>query len=264
MKLPQISIVIPSYNKFTYLKATLESIVAQKYPNLEIIIQDGGSTDGSVEIINNYAKKYPSIIKWESKKDNGQMDAINKGMKKAKGNLLMYINADDIYLKGAFRKVADAYIKNKDILWFAGRGIVINDKGKENTSLVYKYGVKLYKDILLLLNRYSLLLTVNYLMQPSIFITKKAYEKFGPFTGIREFVMEYEIWLKIGKYQMPYIINKNISAFRITETNITSTQSSNLLGEDWKIVEKYTKNPLILFLHKVNNWGRNLILFLIK
>lgn len=264
MELPQISIIIPSYNKLNYLKSTLESIFAQKHPKLEVIIQDGGSTDGSIEIIRRYAKKYPLILKWESKKDHGQMDAINKGMKKAKGELLAYINADDIYLKGAFRKVADAYLKNKKALWFAGRGIVIDEKGRENTSLFYKYWVKLYKNFLLILNKYSLLLTVNYLMQPSIFITRAAYNKFGPFMGIRKFVMEYETWLKIGKYQMPYVINKDLSAFRITQTNITSTQSLDLLNEDWKIVKKYTKNPFVLFFHIINNLGRTLILYLIK
>ena len=77
MKPPKFSIVIPSYNKVRFIGQTLDSIVDQKYLNLEVIIQDGGSTDGTLEIIEEFARKYPNIIKYESKKDKGQLDAIN-------------------------------------------------------------------------------------------------------------------------------------------------------------------------------------------
>jgi glycosyltransferase involved in cell wall biosynthesis len=103
--LPKISIVIPSFNKKKFIGATLESIFSQNYPNFEVIIQDGASTDGTLEITEKFAKKYPQVVNWESKKDKGQTDAINKGLKKAKGEILTYINADDIYIKGALKKV---------------------------------------------------------------------------------------------------------------------------------------------------------------
>ena len=109
---PKISIVIPSYNKVKYIQETLESVIFQKYPNLEVIIQDGGSTDGTLEIIKKYAKKYPKIISWVSIKDKGQVDAINRGLRKAKGNIVTYLNADDLYEKGALFEIAQSFLKS--------------------------------------------------------------------------------------------------------------------------------------------------------
>lgn len=131
MSSPKISIVIPSFNKAKYIGQTLSSIVNQKYPNLEVVIQDGGSTDGTVEIIRRFANENPEVIRWKSKKDNGQLDAINKGLRKVTGDIFTYINADDIYTHIAFRSVAEAFGKNPNALWFSGRGIVIGETGQE-------------------------------------------------------------------------------------------------------------------------------------
>ena len=87
-KTPKISIVIPSFNKVDYIGSTLESIVSQDYSNLEVIIHDPGSTDGSLKVINSFVKKYPKIFKLYNEKDKGQLDAINKGLRKASGDIL--------------------------------------------------------------------------------------------------------------------------------------------------------------------------------
>lgn len=256
MKSPKISIIIPTFNKVNYIEKTLLSIINQKYDNLEIIVQDGGSTDGTYDIVKKYKSKYPKLIKSVSKKDNGQLDAINKGIKKSTGKIVAYINADDIYLPGAFKTVSNYYHKYTDAFWFAGRGLVIGKDDEMRNSFFYKVFVKSYKNILLLINWYPLLLGVNYIMQPSVFITRKTIEKFGLFDGVRAFVMEYEYWLRIGKTHMPVVINKDLSAFRLSGDNISSLQYESLLDEDMKVVRKYTANPLVLLIHKFNNLGR--------
>jgi len=255
-QLPKISVVIPSYNKVKYVSKTLQSIVTQRYQNLEVIVQDGGSTDGTVAIIEKYAGRYPKIIKWESEKDNGQTDAINKGLKKATGEVLAYLNADDIYCEGALRTVGEYFAKHPKTLWLAGRGKIVNSKGKTISSWVSDY-----KNFLLSKNRYWLLLMVNYLMQPSVFLSRMAYDKYGPFSGTKTSVMEYDLWLKMGKIQMPKRINKCLSGFRMSGDNISSTVFKETLKADDKIVEKYTDNPVILALHYLHNIARALLVY---
>jgi glycosyltransferase involved in cell wall biosynthesis len=249
---PKISIVVPSYNKAKFIELTLKSIFSQNYENLEVVIQDGGSTDGSVEIIKKFAKKYPIIL--ESKRDKGQLDAVNIGMKKATGQILTFINADDCYKPDALSAVSKAYTKNPNSLWFAGKGIVVNENEKEIAK-----AVTWYKNLLLSLNSKFFLLITNYLIQPSVFFTKSAYKKYGPFTGTSDFITEYNLWLKLGHVSMPVIINKNISEFRIEPNTKTKRMFKKLLFEDMKIVKKYTRNPIILILHELNNMGRVLI-----
>lgn len=263
-KLPKISVIIPSYNKVEYIWQTLQSIIDQKYPNIEIIVQDGGSTDGSVEIIKKYALKYPQIIKWVSKKDKGQVDAINKGLQKAKGDILTFINADDIYNigrdgRGGLWKVSEFFQKNPDALWVTGFGDIINHKGDKISSFVTSY-----KNLFLKVNSYTLLLMVNYITQPATFIRRRTYLKYGPFGGTKNYVMEYDLWLKLGKIRMPGIIKESVASFRLTMDNISATSFNSLLSLDNEIAEKYTKNPFILAIHRLHNLGRIGLITLLK
>jgi len=252
MKSPLISIVIPSYNKAKYIEKTLLSIVSQKNANFEVIIQDGGSTDGTLNVIKKYVKKYPSLIRYESKKDGGQLDAINNGLLKAKGDIVTFINADDVYEPGAFESVAGHFIENPNALWFVGKCRIINDKDYE----IAKFWT-FCKDILIKINWYSLLLfTSNYVSQPSTFITKKAYLKYGPFTGNKKFVYEYDMWLTLGKVMMPSVINKYLSKFRISDDNISSVIYNDLFDMDINVVKKHSRNNIFVYAHKINNYLR--------
>lgn len=248
---PKISIVVPSFNKVKFIGRTLESIVTQDYDNFEVIIMDGGSSDGTLKIIEKYAKKYPDLIRYQSKKDKGQWDAINKGFNHAKGKILGFINADDVYRKGALSEIARLYKLNIDSLWFAGRGDVID----ENDIRIVVWTTR-YKNLLLALNFHPFIYAVNYLMQPSVFITKTAWKRFGPFIGYKNFVLEYDLWLKISKIKMPVVTGKYLSNFRIEPNTITKQSSTVLLKEDEKILKKYTSNPVLTLLHKLHNLGR--------
>lgn len=251
MSYPKISIVIPSFNAERYIDITLKSIVDQAYPNLEIIIQDGGSTDRTMDIVKKYSEKFKNLFIWESKKDNGQVDAINKGLNKASGDILGYINADDYYKEDALITVGKIFSKSPKTLWVAGRGEVVDKDGNIKWNLSSRY-----KDFLLSRSKYFLLLMVNYLMQPSVFISREAYKKYGPFIGTNKFVMEYDLWLKLGRISLPTIIDRPLSCFRLSGENISSVSFKKTLKEDYKIVKKYTDDPLILALHEIHNLGR--------
>jgi glycosyltransferase involved in cell wall biosynthesis len=248
---PKISVIIPSFNKVKFIQATLVSIFDQKYPNLEVVVQDGGSTDGTLEILRKYKKKYPKIIKLESKNDTGQAGAVNTGMNKATGDILTFINADDVYEKGSLQAVSDAYLTNSQALWFVGKGKVIDEGGVEIAKFI-----TWYKNLLLWLNSYKMLLTVNYLIQPSVFITGKCWKKHKTFVGSGKFIMEYDMWLKIGKKEMPITIGKYLSSFRLTQKSFSRNNFDKTLSEDLNIVKKYTKNNIILFFHLFHNFLR--------
>lgn len=250
----KISIVIPSYNKVRFIGETLESIIAQNYSNLEVVVQDGRSTDGTFEIVKKYAAKYPKIFKYETRKDSGQLEAINRGFRKSTGEILTFINADDVYEPGALNRVAELYIEYPSAVWFAGYGRVINTRGREIAKLA-----TLYKNLLISLNSRFCLLVTNYLMQPSVYLTREAYETYGPFVGTSDFVLEYDLWLKISRFQMPLVIQKTLSSFRLEAGSKTGKMPKKLLREDWKIAKKNTSNALILFLHAFNNLLRVIV-----
>lgn len=254
-RFPKISIVIPSYNKVAYIESTLHSIINQEYPNLEVIIQDGGSTDGSVEVIKRYANNFPKIFQWISKKDKGQLDAINKGLEKSSGEILTFINADDVYKSGALLEVGRYFMKHSDTPWVTGYGDIINENGK----IIWRM-VTLYKNFLISINRFSNLLAFNFITQPATFVSSGAYRGFGPFSGNKNYVMEYALWLKLGEISMPHVIKKTLASFRLTKDNISSTAAKELLKIDNQLVERYTKNSLLLFLHKLHNLGRIFLL----
>ena len=125
--LPRISIVTPSYNQAKYLPETIESILSQDYPNLEYIIVDGGSTDGSAEIIRKYASH---LAYWVSEKDSGQSEAINKGLHRATGNLFNWINSDDLLFPGALHRIARAFSRRPDADLIVGDNARGDEKGR--------------------------------------------------------------------------------------------------------------------------------------
>lgn len=122
----KISIIIPSYNQGQFLEQTLQSVFDQKYPEVEIIVMDGGSTDNSVDII----KKYESqITYWQSQKDKGQSDAINQGFLKATGEIVTWLNSDDVLLPNALRMVDEFARKHPKTQWFLGNVLWLNKIG---------------------------------------------------------------------------------------------------------------------------------------
>src|SRR3972149_4197559 len=127
-----VSIITPSFNQAQFIRETMESVFSQDYPNIEYIVMDGGSADGTVPIL----KKYGSRLQWISKKDKGQADAINRGMKLATGDILCYLNSDDYFLPGALSKIMRIFVQKQHVAWVTGDYIVVNDRGKHIQQFV--------------------------------------------------------------------------------------------------------------------------------
>jgi glycosyltransferase involved in cell wall biosynthesis len=125
---PQISIVVPSFNQGRFIGQTLDSITSQNYPNLELIIVDGGSSDETLDVISRYSEH---IKWWVSEPDNGQANAINKGMAQATGEILAWLNSDDCLMPGALFRVAQAFTSSKNIDVVYGHRVLINESGED-------------------------------------------------------------------------------------------------------------------------------------
>lgn len=130
---PKLSIVTPSFNQAQYLEQTIQSVLGQSYEPLEFIIIDGGSTDGSVDVIRKYER---DLAYWVSEPDRGQAHAINKGLAHATGDLVAYINSDDLYLPGAFAAVAQHFDEHPRCVWLCGDTLMFGEGGVDQTSLV--------------------------------------------------------------------------------------------------------------------------------
>ncbi len=128
---PRISVITPSFNQGPFLEQTIRSVLAQNYPNLEYIIIDGGSTDGSVEIIRRYQRR---LAYWISEQDGGQAHAINKGLARASGEIVAYINSDDFYLPRAFAAAAECFRREPACTWLCGDTILVDSDGRTTSS----------------------------------------------------------------------------------------------------------------------------------
>lgn len=241
----KISIITPSYNQAEYIEKTIQSVLSQKGDfELEYMVMDGGSTDGTIEILRKYEKR----LKWFSEKDKGQSDAINKGFKLATGDIIGWINSDDMYEPGAFQKVINFFANNPDKKWVYGRCRIIDEKGKEIRKLI-----TLYKNIISRRFSYRLLLTENYISQMSVFFKKEIFNIIGYLDINSHLVMDYDYWLRIGKLYPAGVINELIAYFRWYTHSKSGSDYKRQLKEAYETACKHAgKARLPLFFHKLN------------
>ncbi len=197
---PKISVITPSYNQGRFLEKTIRSVLDQGYPNLEYIVIDGGSTDDSVEVIKRYADR---LSFWVSEKDRGQSHAINKGMARATGDILAWLNSDDYYEPGALQTVAEAAAANPQAGVFVGHGRKVDPDGKE---VYYKAPRELTFDGL------CQWMEGGNFMQPSCFFRKSVWDEAGPLDEDVHIALDVDLWLKMVKISTFAKIDKLLSS----------------------------------------------------
>ena len=183
MRYPKISIVTPSFNQGEYLEQTILSVLNQNYPNIEYIIIDGGSTDDSIEII----KKYEHYLAyWLSEPDNGQSDALNKGLRKCTGAVFNWINSDDYLEPGALHAVAEAFVRNPHALQVCGYTRMFED-GTDTT--VFEHRCELFQST-------EKTIVNQRINQQGAFYALRALNELGKINNSLHYVMDLELWLR--------------------------------------------------------------------
>ncbi len=243
----KISIVTPSYNQADYIEQTIQSVVSQEGDfELEYLVMDGGSTDDTIEIL----KKYEDKLIWYSEKDEGQSDAVNKGLKRVTGEIIGWINSDDLYEPGAFRRVLDLFSRKPAAKWVYGKCRIIDENNREIRRLI-----TLYKNILLCRYSYNRLLTANYISQMTVFFRRELVNTVGYLDVNNHTAMDYDYWLRIGKLYPPRFINEYLADFRWYTQSKSGADYRQQLIDAFNTAKRHASGKRWpIWLHKLNSW----------
>jgi len=227
--LPKITIVTPSLNQGRFIRQCIASVLSQQYENLEYFIIDGQSTDDTLAVVKEYEN---SLDFWISEPDAGQSDAINKGFKRATGDLVAWLNADDFYLPDALKTVAQAYSQCPNAPFYFGDGLRVDEAGdfKEN---FFPQGRVLF-------NREALLYGLNYILQPSTFINRSCLEQAGYLDPELHYGMDSDLWMRLSSMGEPCPIAAALAASREYASTKTASGMFERIEELRKISKRHS------------------------
>jgi glycosyltransferase involved in cell wall biosynthesis len=180
---PLVSIVTPSLNQARFIAETIASVASQDYPNIEHVVVDGGSTDGTVDIL----RRYPSL-QWVSEPDGGQSDAINKGLRRARGEIVAWLNSDDVYLPGAVTRAVRALQAEPGPAMVYANFLEVDELGAERSRAQAPAF-----DLDTLVN------VRNYILQPTVFLLRSVLDEVGLLDPSYHAAMDWDLWIRIGK-----------------------------------------------------------------
>jgi glycosyltransferase involved in cell wall biosynthesis len=228
-KLPSFSVVIPSFNQATFLRQTIDSVFSQEYPNMEVFVADGGSKDGSLPILEEYSRKYPNILRFDSRPDGGHRHGVNKGIASTSGDIVAWINSDDVYLPGAFWKVAAFFYYNRVAFVVYGRNRYVD----RDLNPVIDYPVDWSP---LLSEQKRRMMHFCLVPQPSLFFRRMAVTLCG---ALNSNIVDYELWLRWQKDLPFYFCDDYLSLSRLHDNAITANADRRLLREICETVHLY-------------------------
>ncbi|MCU0606089.1 MAG: glycosyltransferase [Candidatus Edwardsbacteria bacterium] len=207
---PRITVVTPSFDQGRYIEQTIRSVLLQGYPDLEYLVIDGGSRDGTVEVIGKYA---PWLAHWVSEQDEGQSHAINKGMRRATGAVAAYVNSDDYYLPGALRAAAEALGRERDAAMVYGDCDGVDEGGARTGGLpAADFDLE------------AMLRWFHGIPQAAVFFRAAAARELGWFDQSLHYVMDYDLWLRLGMRYRLARLPLALAAMRTHEGSKTTSQ----------------------------------------
>jgi glycosyltransferase involved in cell wall biosynthesis len=228
--IPLVSIVMPSYNQAPYLADACHSVARQDYPNIEFIIIDGASTDGSVEIINTLSSDPANRISFfVSEKDSGQAEAINKGFARANGEIIAWLNSDDLYMLGAVSKAVDIFSKNPQVgLVFSN---VFSIDAKSQLINTMRFGKRGLRE----------LLAFNIISQPGVFFKRSVLDRSGWLDPSYHFLLDQHLWLRIANFTETHYVDDYFAAARF-HAQAKNVAKAEFFGEEVFRILDWVKN----------------------
>ncbi|MFZ5884734.1 MAG: glycosyltransferase family 2 protein [Chloroflexota bacterium] len=216
-----VSIVTPSYNQARYLEQTLRSVLEQDYPRIEYIVIDGASTDGSVDILKQYADR---LAYWVSEKDSGQAEAINKGLARARGDIVAWLNSDDFYLPGAVTAAVKAFEAHPEAGLVYGDTVAVDEQGE----FIHfpRYAQWTLED----------LLTFHILGQPAVFMRREVLLQAGFLDPSFHFLLDHQLWIRMASIAPMVYVPERWAAGRFHESAKNVAQAAKFGEEAFRIL----------------------------
>lgn len=245
------SIIIPSYNSAAYIEQALSSILMQREIGLEveIIIVDGQSSDNTLQLLEKYQRRINHLI---VEPDDGPANAINKGLALASGELLTWLNADDIYQPKALKRVADIYTSQREASFYFGRCSIIDEQSHEIRSWITRF-----KELFFPINSHFVFQCINYISQPATFFTRDAYHQAGPLREDMVAAWDYEFFLRLWHQGKGVLVNSSpIASFRWHEQSISGQNFTIQFKEELDAALKDAgKLSVQGIIHRAVRWG---------
>ena len=225
---PLVSIVTPSYNQARFLEATLRSVLEQDYPSIEYLVVDGASSDGSVDILRRYADR---LTWWVSEADSGQAEAVNKGFRRARGEIVGWLNSDDVYLPGAVSAAVAAFRSAPETAVVYGNALSIDAEGRPFNVMRAR--------------QYSLtdLLAFNIICQPAAFVRRSALELVGYLDPAYHMLMDHLLWLEMARLAPLVYVPQTWAAARYHDQAKNRTRGVAFGQEARKIIAELKGRP---------------------
>jgi hypothetical protein len=215
---PLVSIVTPSFNQSKFIEETIRSVLLQSYPNLEYLILDGGSTDGAVDIIRKYEKHLTS---WVSERDEGQSDAINKGLARCTGELMNWLNSDDLLLPGALAALAEAERNDSEAGVFVGAARRVDGKDR----LIYDR----WNTVEEINNPLDWLR--NNFIQPAAYFRRRVWQEAGPIDVTLRYALDVDFWIRAAKVCRFALVPQLLAVDRAQPAAKTTAEKPQMFGE---------------------------------
>ncbi|MGH7857319.1 MAG: glycosyltransferase family 2 protein [Candidatus Binatia bacterium] len=224
---PRVAIVTPSFNQARFLRETIESVLGQSYPHIDYLVVDGGSTDGSLEVLRSFGER----VRWISEPDRGQADAIAKGFARTNGEILAWINSDDILLTRAVEEAVTAFRSRPDAGLVYANGLLLDEQGRVTGRFPWVEPPDLWRLVYL----------SDYVLQPSAFFRRSTYDEVGGLDVDLHYAMDWDLWIRLaGHADMVFLPEQTFGCSRIWGDTKTSTGGWRRIKELAGLARKHT------------------------